>query len=88
MASTAVPMNNIRRLTGDHMVMSKAVSPHVLTAVEVGFLALVAAYVSFHLAATAIYLERRLRHRGSRPSAEDEALGLDEPEPEDEEILV
>ena len=30
-------MNNIRRLTGDHMVMSKATSPHVLTAVEVDF---------------------------------------------------
>ncbi|MEM7288589.1 MAG: dihydrolipoamide acetyltransferase family protein [Actinomycetota bacterium] len=34
---TRVPMNNIRRLTGDHMVMSKATSPHVLTAVEVDF---------------------------------------------------
>ncbi len=34
---TVVPMNNIRRRTGEHMVMSKAVSPHVLTAVEVDF---------------------------------------------------
>ena len=32
-----VAFNNIRRLTGEHMVMSKAVSPHVLTAVEVDF---------------------------------------------------
>jgi pyruvate dehydrogenase E2 component (dihydrolipoamide acetyltransferase) len=30
-------MNNIRRRTGEHMVMSKSVSPHVLTAVEVDF---------------------------------------------------
>jgi pyruvate dehydrogenase E2 component (dihydrolipoamide acetyltransferase) len=36
-SDSVVPMNNIRRLTGDHMVMSKAVSPHVLTAVEVDF---------------------------------------------------
>jgi pyruvate dehydrogenase E2 component (dihydrolipoamide acetyltransferase) len=36
-SSTAEPMNNIRRRTGEHMVMSKAVSPHVLTAVEVDF---------------------------------------------------
>jgi pyruvate dehydrogenase E2 component (dihydrolipoamide acetyltransferase) len=33
----AVPLNNIRRRTGEHMVMSKQVSPHVLTAVEVDF---------------------------------------------------
>ena len=32
-----VPINNIRRITGEHMVMSKATSPHVLTAVEVDF---------------------------------------------------
>ncbi len=32
-----VPLNNIRRRTGEHMVMSKEVSPHVLTAVEVDF---------------------------------------------------
>lgn len=34
---TLVPLNNIRRITGEHMVRSKAVSPHVLTAVEVDF---------------------------------------------------
>jgi pyruvate dehydrogenase E2 component (dihydrolipoamide acetyltransferase) len=34
---TVVPLNNIRRRTGEHMVMSKDVSPHVLTAVEVDF---------------------------------------------------
>ena len=34
---TAVPLNNIRKLTGEHMVRSKATSPHVLTAVEVDF---------------------------------------------------
>ena len=34
---TVVPLNNIRRITGDHMVRSKQVSPHVLTAVEVDF---------------------------------------------------
>jgi pyruvate dehydrogenase E2 component (dihydrolipoamide acetyltransferase) len=33
----AVPLNNIRKRTGEHMVMSKQVSPHVLTAVEVDF---------------------------------------------------
>ena len=33
----AVPLNNIRRRTADHMVMSKQVSPHVLTAVEVDY---------------------------------------------------
>jgi 2-oxoglutarate dehydrogenase E2 component (dihydrolipoamide succinyltransferase) len=33
----AVPLNNIRRKTAEHMVMSKAVSPHVLTAMEVDF---------------------------------------------------
>src|SRR5690606_6358835 len=32
-----VPLNNIRRRTAEHMVMSKQVSPHVLTAVEVDF---------------------------------------------------
>ncbi|MEE9416022.1 MAG: dihydrolipoamide acetyltransferase family protein [Acidimicrobiales bacterium] len=31
------PFSNIRRLTGDHMVMSKATAPHVLTAVEVDY---------------------------------------------------
>ena len=30
-------MNNIRRRTAEHMVMSKATSPHVLTAMEVDF---------------------------------------------------
>ena len=34
---TRVPLNRIRRMTGDHMVMSKATSPHVLTAMEVDF---------------------------------------------------
>ncbi|MFP3907791.1 MAG: dihydrolipoamide acetyltransferase family protein [Acidimicrobiales bacterium] len=33
----SVPLNNIRKRTGEHMVMSKATSPHVLTAVEVDF---------------------------------------------------
>ena len=32
-----LPLSNIRRITGEHMVRSKAVSPHVLTAVEVDF---------------------------------------------------
>ena len=32
-----VPLNNIRRSTAEHMVMSKSVSPHVLTAVEVDY---------------------------------------------------
>jgi 2-oxoglutarate dehydrogenase E2 component (dihydrolipoamide succinyltransferase) len=31
----AVPFNNIRRRTGEHMVRSKATSPHVLTVMEV-----------------------------------------------------
>ena len=34
---TIVPLSNIRRITGEHMVRSKAVSPHVLTAAEVDF---------------------------------------------------
>ncbi len=34
---TAVPFSRIRRLTADHMVRSKATSPHVLQAVEVDF---------------------------------------------------
>lgn len=33
----SIPLNNIRRKTGEHMVMSKAMSPHVLTAMEVDF---------------------------------------------------
>ncbi len=32
---TAVPFNNIRRRTGEHMVRSKATSPHVFTVMEV-----------------------------------------------------
>ena len=32
-----IPFNRIRRLTADHMVKSKATSPHVLQAVEVDF---------------------------------------------------
>ena len=34
---TEVPFTNIRRRTGDHMVASKATSPHAITAVEVDF---------------------------------------------------
>ena len=34
---TVAPLSNIRRITGEHMVRSKQVSPHVLTAVEVDF---------------------------------------------------
>ena len=34
---TVVSLSNIRRITGEHMVRSKQVSPHVLTAVEVDF---------------------------------------------------
>ncbi|MCP3855997.1 MAG: 2-oxo acid dehydrogenase subunit E2 [Actinomycetia bacterium] len=33
----AVPLNNIRRRTAEHMVMSKATSPHVLTAIEIDY---------------------------------------------------
>lgn len=35
--SGTIPFNRIRRLTADHMVTSKATSPHVLQAVEVDF---------------------------------------------------
>ena len=31
------PLNKIRRLTGDHMVMSRATSPHVITVVQVDY---------------------------------------------------
>jgi 2-oxoglutarate dehydrogenase E2 component (dihydrolipoamide succinyltransferase) len=34
---TSEPLNNIRRRTGEHMVMSKDVSPHAMTAVEVDY---------------------------------------------------
>jgi 2-oxoglutarate dehydrogenase E2 component (dihydrolipoamide succinyltransferase) len=34
---TVEPMNNIRRRTGEHMVMSKQTSPHAVTAVEVDY---------------------------------------------------
>ncbi|WP_420450844.1 dihydrolipoamide acetyltransferase family protein [Ilumatobacter sp.] len=34
---SAVRLSKIRQLTGDHMVMSKAVSPHALSVVEVDF---------------------------------------------------
>ncbi len=34
---TPVPLSKIRRLTGDHMVMSKATSPHAFSVVEVDF---------------------------------------------------
>lgn len=34
---TVEPFNNIRRRTGDHMVMSKQVSPHAYTIVEVDY---------------------------------------------------
>jgi len=36
-ASGRVPFNRVRRLTAEHMVKSKATSPHVLQAVEVDF---------------------------------------------------
>lgn len=36
-ASGRVPFNRIRKLTADHMVKSKATSPHVLQAVEVDY---------------------------------------------------
>ncbi len=32
-----VPLNNVRKRTAEHMVMSKAASPHVLTAMEVDY---------------------------------------------------
>ena len=32
-----VPLNNIRRRTAEHMVMSKQTSPHVLTAIEIDY---------------------------------------------------
>ncbi len=35
--SRRIPFNRVRRLTADHMVKSKATSPHVLQAVEVDF---------------------------------------------------
>jgi 2-oxoglutarate dehydrogenase E2 component (dihydrolipoamide succinyltransferase) len=38
-ADTVVPMSRIRKLTAEHMVRSVAISPHVLQAVEVDFLA-------------------------------------------------
>ena len=34
---TVEPLNNIRRITGEHMVQSKATSPHAMTAVEVDY---------------------------------------------------
>ncbi len=34
---TAIKLSKIRRLTGDHMVMSKATSPHAFSVVEVDF---------------------------------------------------
>ena len=34
---TTVPLSKIRRLTGDHMVMSKSTSPHAFSVVEVDF---------------------------------------------------
>jgi 2-oxoglutarate dehydrogenase E2 component (dihydrolipoamide succinyltransferase) len=34
---TTEPLNNIRRRTGEHMVMSKDVSPHAVTVVEVDY---------------------------------------------------
>ncbi len=34
---TVVPLNNIRRRTGEHMVRSKATSPHVFSVMEVDF---------------------------------------------------
>lgn len=37
MSGGRIPFNRIRKLTADHMVSSKATSPHVLQAVEVNF---------------------------------------------------
>ncbi len=34
---TVIPLSNIRLRTGEHMVMSKAVAPHTLTAIEVDY---------------------------------------------------
>jgi pyruvate dehydrogenase E2 component (dihydrolipoamide acetyltransferase) len=34
---TREPLNRIRKITGEHMVLSKQTSPHVLTAVEVDY---------------------------------------------------
>jgi len=34
---TVEPLNKIRRMTGEHMVMSKATSPHAITMVEVDY---------------------------------------------------
>ncbi len=34
---TVVPLSNIRLRTGEHMVMSKAVAPHTLTAIEIDY---------------------------------------------------
>jgi 2-oxoglutarate dehydrogenase E2 component (dihydrolipoamide succinyltransferase) len=34
---TVVPLSNIRLRTGEHMVMSKSVAPHTLTAIEVDY---------------------------------------------------
>jgi|CXWK01.1.fsa_nt_gi 2-oxoglutarate dehydrogenase E2 component (dihydrolipoamide succinyltransferase) len=34
---TAVPLSKIRKLTGSHMIMSKSVSPHAFSVVEVDF---------------------------------------------------
>lgn len=36
-ATETIPLSRIRKATGEHMVRSKATSPHVLTAVEVDF---------------------------------------------------
>ena len=44
---TEVPFSNIRRRTGEHMVASKATSPHVITAVEVDYEAVEAARQQF-----------------------------------------
>ncbi len=37
LSSKRIPFNRVRKLTADHMVKSKATSPHVLQAVEVDF---------------------------------------------------
>lgn len=39
-ATTVIPFDNIRRRTAEHMVRSKAVSPHVYTSVELDFQAI------------------------------------------------
>jgi pyruvate dehydrogenase E2 component (dihydrolipoamide acetyltransferase) len=46
-ARSLIPFDRIRKLTADHMVMSKATSPHVLQAVEVDYTAVDAVRKSY-----------------------------------------